>query len=203
MSTTDARLGSADQRIEVVVVPVSDVERAKEFYGRLGWRSDAVPAWAPPGGVQLTPPGSACSVQFGEHLTPAPPGSATAILVVSDIEAARDALLAAGVEVDEIFHIGPQGRIPGLDPGRGSCSPRRCATPCRWGRSSTRRARIGRWRWPRGSPGDAYVVHPFAVHAAQEHLGTEPRFMAQAPVMLTTPLAPGNGATALARAIDW
>ncbi|AQZ67025.1 unnamed protein product [[Actinomadura] parvosata subsp. kistnae] len=120
MSTADARLGSADQRIEVVVVPVSDVERAKEFYGRLGWRSDAVPAWAPPGGVQLTPPGSACSVQFGEHLTPAPPGSATAILVVSDIEAARDALLAAGVEVDEIFHIGPQGRIPGLDPGRGS-----------------------------------------------------------------------------------
>ncbi|MGR6912651.1 phytanoyl-CoA dioxygenase [[Actinomadura] parvosata] len=54
-----------------------------------------------------------------------------------------------------------------------------------------------------GSPGDAYVVHPFAVHAAQEHLGTEPRFMAQAPVMLTTPLAPGNGTTALARAIDW
>ncbi|WP_219466344.1 VOC family protein [Nonomuraea rhizosphaerae] len=116
MSTTDAGPGSFDQKIEVVVVPVSDVERAKEFYVRIGWRLDATPPWV----VQLTPPGSGCSVQFGENLTPAAPGSATSYVVVSDIEAARRALVAAGVEVEEIYHIGPGGRAPGLDPERGT-----------------------------------------------------------------------------------
>src|SRR5262245_20714736 len=88
---------------EALVVPVSDVDRATEFYGRLGWRLDVTP----PGVVQFTPHGSSCSVQFGPTLTSAAPGSAKGYLVVSDIQAARDALLAAGVGVSELFHIGP------------------------------------------------------------------------------------------------
>ncbi|QRP50964.1 glyoxalase [Amycolatopsis sp. FDAARGOS 1241] len=105
-----------DMKVEVLVLPVGDVERAKEFYERLGWRLDPTP----PGVVQFTPPGSACSVQFGEGLTDAEPGSAKGYLVVADIVAARDALLAAGVEVGEIFHDGPGGREAGLDPDRGT-----------------------------------------------------------------------------------
>ncbi|MEV0624136.1 VOC family protein [Nonomuraea sp. NPDC050404] len=116
MSTTGARLGGFDQKIEVVIVPVSDVERAKQFYLRLGWRLDATPPWV----VQLTPPGSDCSVQFGDKLISAEPGSATSYVVVSDIEAARNALVAAGVEVEEIFHVTEHGPVPGLDPERGT-----------------------------------------------------------------------------------
>jgi catechol 2,3-dioxygenase-like lactoylglutathione lyase family enzyme len=101
-----------DMKIEVIVIPVSDVDRAKEFYRRLGWRLDQTP----PGVVQLTPHGSACSVQFGAKLTSAPPGSGKGYVVVSDIEAARNALLAAGIKVDEIFHLGPDGPVPGPDP---------------------------------------------------------------------------------------
>jgi catechol 2,3-dioxygenase-like lactoylglutathione lyase family enzyme len=103
-------------KIEVVVIPVADVERAKAFYGRLGWRLDVTP----PGVVQLTPSGSWCSVQFGPDLTAAAPGSAKGYLVVSDIVATRDALVAAGVEVSEIFHRGPDGPVDGLDPERRS-----------------------------------------------------------------------------------
>ena len=103
-------------KLEVVVVPVSDVDRAKEFYERLGWRLDQTP----PGIVQFTPHGSGCSVQFGPGLTSAAPGSAKAYLVVSDIEAARDALVAAGVEVGDIFHVGPDGPVDGPDPERRS-----------------------------------------------------------------------------------
>ncbi|MFI5611964.1 VOC family protein [Amycolatopsis sp. NPDC051903] len=114
MTTDD--LPRLDVKIEVLVLPVSDVERAKEFYGRLGWRLDATP----PGIVQFTPHGSACSVQFGEALTDAAPGSGKGYLVVADIVAARDALVAAGVEVGEIFHGGPGGREPGLDPDHGT-----------------------------------------------------------------------------------
>lgn len=107
---------NVDMKLEVVVIPVSDVDRAKEFYGRLGWRLDQTP----PGIVQFTPPGSACSVQFGPNLTSAAPGSAKEYLIVSDVEAARNALVAAGVEVSEIFHIGPGGPVSGLDPERRS-----------------------------------------------------------------------------------
>jgi catechol 2,3-dioxygenase-like lactoylglutathione lyase family enzyme len=122
MSTTDVRNAAGgnasvedlDMKLEVVVIPVSDVDRAKEFYGRLGWRLDVTP----PGVVQFTPHGSGCSVQFGPTLTSATPGSAKAYLIVSDIEAARNALVAAGVKVGEFFHIDPDGPVSGLDPER-------------------------------------------------------------------------------------
>jgi catechol 2,3-dioxygenase-like lactoylglutathione lyase family enzyme len=106
-----------DMRLEVVVVPVSDVDRAKEFYSRLGWRLDVTP----PGVVQFTPPGSACSVQFGGNLTAAAPGSLQrTYLVVSDIVAARGELVAAGLEPSDIFHFGPDGPAGGPDPERQS-----------------------------------------------------------------------------------
>jgi catechol 2,3-dioxygenase-like lactoylglutathione lyase family enzyme len=119
MSTTDVRSNDAsvknvDMKLEVVVIPVSDVERAKEFYGSLGWRPDVTP----PGVVQFTPHGSGCSVQFGPNLTTAAPGSAKSYLIVSDIETTRDALVAAGIEVSEIFHLGPDGPVSGPDPER-------------------------------------------------------------------------------------
>ncbi|GGR99913.1 glyoxalase [Micromonospora fulviviridis] len=123
MSATDVRRNDAsatirkfDLKLEVVVVPVADVDRAKEFYGRLGWRLDQTP----PGIVQFTPPGSGCSVQFGPTLTAAAPGSAKAYLIVADIEAARSGLLAAGVDVSEIYHPGPGGTVSGPDPERRS-----------------------------------------------------------------------------------
>jgi catechol 2,3-dioxygenase-like lactoylglutathione lyase family enzyme len=115
----DASLAKVDMKLEVVVIPVSDVERAEQFYRRLGWRQDATP---PGSGVyQFTPRGSACSVQFGKTLTSAAPGSAQrTYLIVSDIKAARDALMEAGIEVSEIFHFGPNGPASGPDPDRGS-----------------------------------------------------------------------------------
>lgn len=103
-------------KLEVVVIAVSDIERAKEFYRRLGWRLDATP----PGIVQLTPPGSLCSVQFGPNLTSAAPGSGKGYLIVSNIQANLDKLAADGIEVDEVYHIGPGGKASGLDPERGS-----------------------------------------------------------------------------------
>jgi catechol 2,3-dioxygenase-like lactoylglutathione lyase family enzyme len=112
-----ASIGSVDMKLEVVTISVSDVDRAKEFYVRLGWRLDDTP----PGVVQLTPPGSGCSVQFGTNRTSAAPGSAQGLfLIVSDVEAARDRLVAAGIEVGEVFRPGPCGRISGPDPQRGS-----------------------------------------------------------------------------------
>ncbi|MEU7650478.1 VOC family protein [Micromonospora taraxaci] len=113
---SDASIENVDVKLEVIVIPVSDVDRAKEFYVRLGWRLDQTP----PGIVQLTPHGSGCSVQFGPGLTPAAPGSAMAYLVVSDVEAARNALVAAGVEVGGLFHVSPDGPVDGLDPERRS-----------------------------------------------------------------------------------
>jgi len=114
-----------DMKFEAVVIPVSDVNRAKEFYGRLGWRLDA--DFRFDNGfhvVQFTPPGSACSIQFGTKITSAAPGSAQNLyLVVSDIEAARTELMAHGVTVSEVFHPGtpeaqfqPEGRIAGPAP---------------------------------------------------------------------------------------
>jgi catechol 2,3-dioxygenase-like lactoylglutathione lyase family enzyme len=103
-------------KVEVLIIPVADVERAKEFYSRIGWRLDVTP----PGVVQFTPHGSAASIQFGATLTDAAPGSAKGYLVVSDIVVARDALVAAGVEVGEFMHFGEDGLVPGLDPERGT-----------------------------------------------------------------------------------
>jgi catechol 2,3-dioxygenase-like lactoylglutathione lyase family enzyme len=106
-----AAVASAGTSLEVIVIPVSDVDRAKEFYGRLGWRLDAdVAAGEDFRLIQFTPPGSGCSIQFGTNLTSAPPGSARGLyLIVSDVEAVRDGLLAAGVEVSEVFHEGGPG----------------------------------------------------------------------------------------------
>src|ERR1044071_10017745 len=108
-----------DMKLEVIVIPVSDAERADQFYRKLGWRQDVTP---PGSGVfQFTPHGSACSIQFGKSLTSATPGSAQrTYLIVSDIEAARDAIIAAGIDVGEIFHLGPNGPIGGPDPERGT-----------------------------------------------------------------------------------
>jgi catechol 2,3-dioxygenase-like lactoylglutathione lyase family enzyme len=105
-ATGQASVARVDMKLEVVVIPVSDVDRAKEFYTRLGWRLDADFAagddWR---AIQFTPPGSGCSVIFGKNVTAAAPGSAQGLyLIVSDIEAAREELLRRGVEVSEIFH---------------------------------------------------------------------------------------------------
>jgi catechol 2,3-dioxygenase-like lactoylglutathione lyase family enzyme len=98
-------------RLEVVVLPVSDVDRAKEFYGGLGWRLDAdVARGEDLRLVQFTPPGSGCSIQFGTNVASGTPGSAQSMyLAVPDIEAAREELLAHGVEVSEVFHEGTPG----------------------------------------------------------------------------------------------
>ena len=109
-ATTSQPVKPGDVRLEVIVLPVSDVDRAKEFYGRLGWRLDADVAADGFRLIQLTPPGSACSVQFGTNLTSAPPGSAQGLyLIVADVEAARTGLVDQGVEVSEVFHEGARG----------------------------------------------------------------------------------------------
>src|SRR5689334_2490880 len=112
-----ARAGSVELKLEVVVIPVADVGRAKEFYGSLGWRLDAdFPFDNGFRVVQFTPPGSGCSVQFGTKITSAAPGSAQGLyLVVSDIEAARGELAARGAEVSEVFHPGTPGAQFGKD----------------------------------------------------------------------------------------
>lgn len=120
MSTTEAPSSGAaqdrtvtnvDLKLEAIVIPVSDVDRAKAFYGRLGWRLDANFSFE--NGVkivQFTPPGSPASVQFGTKMTSAPPGSAENLyLIVSDIQAAREQLVARGAEVSEVFHPGSPG----------------------------------------------------------------------------------------------
>ena len=104
--SNDATVARVDMKFEVVVIPVSDVDRAKEFYGRLGWRLDADYDNGDDFRViQFTPPGSGCSVIFGKNVTAAAPGSAQGLyLIVSDIEAARDELVAHGVDASEVFH---------------------------------------------------------------------------------------------------
>jgi catechol 2,3-dioxygenase-like lactoylglutathione lyase family enzyme len=103
--------GIVDEKLEVIVIPVSDVDRAKEFYGSLGWRLDADHAAGDNFRiVQLTPPGSGCSIQFGTGVTSAVPGSVQDLyLIVSDIEAARAELAARGIEVSDVFHEGAPG----------------------------------------------------------------------------------------------
>jgi catechol 2,3-dioxygenase-like lactoylglutathione lyase family enzyme len=129
MSTTEVRSEAAietptarklDLKLEVVAIPVSDVERAKRFYGRLGWRLDGDFVVGDTfRGVQFTPPGSSCSIHFGKGVTPAAPGSARGLfLVVSDIEEARAELIDRGVAVGEVFHVAGPGQPPlkGRDP---------------------------------------------------------------------------------------
>jgi catechol 2,3-dioxygenase-like lactoylglutathione lyase family enzyme len=132
MSTTNVHRN--DMKLEIVVLPVSDVDRAKEFYGRLGWRLDADYASGDDHRViQFTPPGSGCSIIFGKNVTAAAPGSVQGLyLIVSDVTAARDELRGLGVEVSEIFHndgvyagtdepfLFGRRRIGGPDPDRGS-----------------------------------------------------------------------------------
>ena len=134
-ATSNAIAARVDMKFEIVVIPVSDVDRAKEFYGRkLGWRLDA--DFDDGKGfrvLQFTPPGSGCSVIFGKNVTAAAPGSAQGLyLIVSDIEAARKELIGRGVEVSETFHnagvyAGPDEpylfgrvRVSGPDPKHGS-----------------------------------------------------------------------------------
>ncbi|MGW1618095.1 VOC family protein [Streptomyces sp. NPDC002172] len=111
-----------DMRFEVAAIPVADVDRALGFYRNLGWRLDADYEAGPDFRIiQLTPPGSACSIHFGRGITPAAPGSAQGLyLVVSDIQAARADLLGRGVEVSEVYHnvydTGSQVRVDGPDP---------------------------------------------------------------------------------------
>jgi catechol 2,3-dioxygenase-like lactoylglutathione lyase family enzyme len=116
---------TVDTKLEVVILPVSDVERAKRFYERLGWRLDADFVIGDDfRGIQMTPPGSPCSVIFGKGVTTAAPGSVQgSFLVVDDIEAARAALIGMGADVSEVFHFegplnvtGTKGRVPGRDP---------------------------------------------------------------------------------------
>jgi catechol 2,3-dioxygenase-like lactoylglutathione lyase family enzyme len=118
------RARKVDMKLEVVLIPVSDVERAKRFYGDLGWRLDAdFVAGDEFRVVQFTPPGSPCSIHFGTGLTSAVPGSARGLyLVVSDIEAARAELVDSGVDVSEVFHRAGPGKPPlsGRDPERRS-----------------------------------------------------------------------------------
>ena len=107
-TTGNASLVKVDTKLEIVVIPVSDVDRAKEFYGGLGWRLDADFASGDDFRViQFTPPGSGCSVIFGKNVTAAAPGSAQGLyLIVSDIEAACNELLGRDVKVSEVFHGG-------------------------------------------------------------------------------------------------
>jgi catechol 2,3-dioxygenase-like lactoylglutathione lyase family enzyme len=125
--TTGARAGKVDMKLEVIVIPVSDVDRAKAFYGGLGWRLDADFSNDTGRVVQFTPPGSQCSVHFGTNYTPAVPGSAQNLfLIVSDLKAAREDLRAHGAEVSEVFHFAglnrtdPAKRLSGPSPDRPS-----------------------------------------------------------------------------------
>jgi catechol 2,3-dioxygenase-like lactoylglutathione lyase family enzyme len=125
----------ADMKFEIVVIPVSDVDRAKGFYSKLGWRLDAdFAAGADFRVIQFTPPGSGCSVIFGKNVTAAAPGSAQGLyLIVSDIKAARDELLGRGIKISEVFHgaadvyagtdepfLFGRHRVSGPDPAHGS-----------------------------------------------------------------------------------
>jgi catechol 2,3-dioxygenase-like lactoylglutathione lyase family enzyme len=123
-TSRDASVGNVDMKLEVDVIPVSDVERSKQFYGRLGWRLDEDVAPAKDVRiVQFTPPGSACSVTFGRGITAAAPGSAEGGLTVADIEAAHAELVRRGIEASEMWHgppFPPEARLSGPDPKRTS-----------------------------------------------------------------------------------
>src|SRR5437879_6378819 len=121
---SDASIANITMKLEVDVIPVSDVERSKQFYQRLGWRldEDVSPA-ENVRAVQFTPPGSGCSVTFGNGLTAAAPGSATGALIVSDIRAAHAEFSRRGIDASEMWHGAPfpaEARLPGPDPKRTS-----------------------------------------------------------------------------------
>jgi catechol 2,3-dioxygenase-like lactoylglutathione lyase family enzyme len=131
MSSTDVtggasseaqEVGTIDMRLEVITIPVSDVDRAKSFYENLGWRLDAdFELGDDIRAVQFTPPHSECSLAFGKGIIKAEPGSIERLeMVVSDIEAAREFLISRGVEVSDFFHRTESGFEPGLDPERTS-----------------------------------------------------------------------------------
>ncbi len=112
--TRPTTAANGDREIEIVVMPVSDVNRAKEFYVKLGWR----PEQTSPGVVRLKLPGLRCTLQLGTELTTDAPGSRKGYVIVSDIESVRNAIIAAGIRVGQIFHVGPKGPILGPDPER-------------------------------------------------------------------------------------
>ena len=131
----EASVAKVDMKFEIVVIPVSDIDRAKEFYARLGWRLDAdFDNGKDFHVIQFTPPGSGCSIIFGKNVTAAAPGSAQGLyLIVADIEAARQDLLRRGVAVSDVFHgasdiyagsdepfLFGQNRVNGPDPAHGS-----------------------------------------------------------------------------------
>lgn len=113
-----ANIARIDQKIEVTIFPVADVDRAKQFYLKLGWRLDADFDFPSFRVVQVTPPGSTCSLQFGRNLTSAAPGLGKGYIIVSDIVTASNAMSAAGVQVSDFFHLGENGPAAGLDPER-------------------------------------------------------------------------------------
>ena len=122
-ATADARVAKIDMKLEVVLLPVTDIDRAKAFYGNMGWRLDADFTTPTDHVIQFTPPGSECSIHFGTNLTTAAPGSVQGLfLIVSDIQAARQELLERGVQVSEVFHfagwnrIAPNARVSGPAP---------------------------------------------------------------------------------------
>ncbi|MFL5477279.1 MAG: VOC family protein, partial [Gemmatimonadales bacterium] len=124
-ATTGANVGQVDLKLEVITIPVSDVDRAKEFYGSLGWRLDADFSDGDQRAVQFTPPGSQSSIHFGNPSQGTPGSAQGMFLVVSDIQAARDDLLSRGAEVSDVFHFakGPApfgGPVGGPAPDRGS-----------------------------------------------------------------------------------
>jgi len=134
-NAVEGSVAKTDMKFEIVVIPVSDVDRAKEFYAKLGWRLDAdFDNGKDFRVVQFTPPGSGCSIIFGKNVTAAAPGSAQGLyLIVTDIEAARENLIRHGVNVSEVFHAagdvyaGPdepflfgRNRVNGPDPNHGS-----------------------------------------------------------------------------------
>jgi catechol 2,3-dioxygenase-like lactoylglutathione lyase family enzyme len=121
---SDAGVTSVALKLEVHILPVSDVERSKQFYQRLGWRLDEDVAPAKNVRiVQFTPPGSGCSITFGSGLTTAAPGSAAGTLIVSDIKAAHDEIKRRGIDASDMWHGAPfplEARLPGPDPKRTS-----------------------------------------------------------------------------------
>ena len=126
-ATEASGVAGVPMKFEVTLLPVADVDRAKAFYQKLGWRLDIdFKPTKDTRGVQLTPPGSPASIHIGEGLTKMAPGSLDGmLLIVDDIEAARDELIGRGVEVSEIWHTDPEkGQVPGLDPDRRSYGSR-------------------------------------------------------------------------------
>ena len=119
-TATNVKVARVDLKLEVHIIPVSDVERSKQFYGRLGWRlDDDVAPSKDVRIVQFTPPGSACSVTFGKGITGAAPGSAAGGLIVSDIKAAHDEVVRRGIDASDMWHgapFPPEARLRGPDP---------------------------------------------------------------------------------------